>query len=99
MSIRADAEITDWSRVEDGPGDGDALDVIDRWIAEAGDRRRIAVVGRRWIKPMETLGEYWYVRANRPRPTGGACPGLAYRDCSLYLSDVSDDAVYRVSLR
>ncbi|HZA90480.1 MAG TPA: hypothetical protein VE401_09625 [Solirubrobacterales bacterium] len=57
--------ITDWSDAAHGPADGDDPAAIDRWIATAGDQRLIAAAGSRWIKPMETLGEYSYVRDAR----------------------------------
>ena len=83
---------TDWAHVAHGPADGDDPAAIDEWIDSAGDRRLIDAQGRRWIKPMETLGEYSYVSGARgeevladdalQRPAG-----LAAGEDHLYVAD------------
>ena len=69
--------VTDWSHLENSPGDGDDPDTIGAWVAEFGDHDAIAAAGDDWIAPMETLAEYSYVRgathedaAQASRPTG-----------------------------
>jgi hypothetical protein len=84
--------ITDWSDAAHGPADGDNPAAIDRWIATAGDQRLIAAAGSRWIKPMETLGEYSYVRDARgariiPRAAVERPSGMAADEDHLYVAD------------
>jgi hypothetical protein len=99
---RSGPGITDWSHVEDGPGDGDDPAVIDRWIADAGNRREIAAARGGWIKPMETLGEYSYVRGARGEavvgpPTIEQPSGLAASEESLFVADRATGRVHEIS--
>lgn len=52
--------VTDWSHLEDGPGDGDDPETVQAWVSEHGDRDAIMAAGDRWIEPRETLAEYSY---------------------------------------
>lgn len=54
--------VIDWSHIENGPGDGDDPETVAAWVERRGNHAAIAAAGDRWIRPMETLSEYSYVR-------------------------------------
>lgn len=56
-----------WEWVVKTPGDGDTPPVYRKWVAGKGNRAAIARLGRRWIAPQETLGEYAYITRSRVR--------------------------------
>jgi hypothetical protein len=84
--------ITDWSHAAHAPADGDDPAAVDEWIVTAGDSRLIVAAGPDWIRPMETLGEYSYVRgavgeAVTQRGDVQRPAGLAADDDHLYIAD------------
>jgi hypothetical protein len=90
---------TGWGDVAHGPADGDDPDAVDDWIDEHGDKRLIAAAGEDWIKPMETLGEYVYVRgapgeAAIPPGTVERPSGLAAGEADLYVADNASGRIH-----
>ena len=84
--------VISWANVPRSPGDGDHPDVIDAWVEAFGDRRLIRAAGAGWIKPMELLGEYAYIRdsdVDTPLPDVGIRRpvGLAASGDSLFVAD------------
>lgn len=84
--------VTDWSHIEHGPGDGDSPDVVAEWVKRHGDPELIRNLGRRWIKPMEVLGQYSYtggseVREACPAKTVTSPAGLAAGPKSWFVAD------------
>ncbi|HEX6117495.1 MAG TPA: hypothetical protein VFY99_10370 [Solirubrobacterales bacterium] len=84
--------VTDWADAAHGPADGDDPRAVEDWVREFGDTTLIEELGRRWIKPQETLGEYAYVLGAEgeevissdaiERPAG-----LAASEDALYVAD------------
>lgn len=94
--------IIDWSHVPSGPGDGDTPEVIDRWIATAGDQPAIAALGEKWIKPQETLEEYAYVTGSTvesPLPAGlvERPAGLAVGPTGLFVADNARGVIFELA--
>jgi sugar lactone lactonase YvrE len=94
--------LTDWSDAAHGPPDGDDPRAVEDWVEDFGDTELIEELGRRWIKPQETLGEYVYVLgadgeeavasgvAERPA-------GLAASDDRLYVADNANGEILAFS--
>lgn len=94
--------ITDWGQAAHSPGDGDDPGVIDAWISDHGDQRAIEALGERWIKPMETLGEYSYVHGARGEVVVGddvveEPSGLAASERSLFVADHSTGLIHELA--
>ena len=91
---------TDWSSVAHGPPDGDDPREVEKWIETDGDTELIEDLGRDWIKPQETLGEYSYVLGAEGEEASGAAErptGLAATDDRLYVADNASGDILALS--